>query len=312
LDCGAPAPQAIQLVLRNRLEEMCALRDRALDWSDPEGVHNMRVASRRLRSALADFKPYLYRGTLPRGQLKMIAAALGAVRDEDVSLLALESVKTKVDERVAAGIEAIADERRQRRLQGRAALEQAIRKEAIVEFQKEFLARVETAVRISGETSRSKAAQKKHTFRQVGVGVITNRLRDLSGGSECIYDPTRMKELHRLRILAKRSRYAVELFAPCWAEEFGTIAKEMARLQTSLGGLHDCDMWIDDVSARLKKSNRRKTDKANDPHYNDAAVWLLRYFARQRTKHYRDALSRWHQWQTRDFLNNLKNLLRKS
>src|SRR5258708_39778425 len=102
---------------------MCALRDRALDWNDPEGVHDMRVASRRLRSALADFKPYLRRGTLPRGRLKMIAAALGTVREEDVSLLALESLKTRVAERIAQGIEAIADERRRRRVPEPALLE---------------------------------------------------------------------------------------------------------------------------------------------------------------------------------------------
>src|SRR5258708_35338635 len=113
---------------------MCALRDRALDWNDPEGVHDMRVASRRLRSALADFKPDLRCGTLPRGRLKMIAAALGTVRDEDVSLLALESLKTKVAEQIAQGIEAIADERRRRRLNNSAVIGQTIVNAVVSEF----------------------------------------------------------------------------------------------------------------------------------------------------------------------------------
>ncbi len=59
LDCEASAAQAIVIVLRARFAEMCALRDAALEWSEPEGVHDMRVASRRLRSALRDFAPFM-------------------------------------------------------------------------------------------------------------------------------------------------------------------------------------------------------------------------------------------------------------
>ena len=312
VDCGAPAAEAIQIVLRNRLAELCALRDRALDWSDPEGVHDMRVASRRLRSAMADFKPYLRRGTLPRRRLKMIASALGKVRDEDVSLMALERLKTKVAEQTARGIEAIADERRRQRLHERVSLEKAVGNAAIFDFQQDFLTRLETAIQGSGETSTSKAARKNQTFRQVGVDVITQRLKVLIEGSECIYDPIRMKELHRLRILAKRLRYAVELFSRCWADEFKTIAKEVARMQTSLGGLHDCDIWIAELGRRIKKSNRAKNGGSSyDPH-TDAALWLLQYFARERTNHYGDALVCWQEWEATGFLAKLKELVRKN
>ena len=38
---------------------MCSLRNQALNWSDPEGVHDMRVSSRRLRGALHDFRDRL-------------------------------------------------------------------------------------------------------------------------------------------------------------------------------------------------------------------------------------------------------------
>ena len=142
--------------------------------------------------------------------------------------------------------------------------------------------------------------------------MITRRLKGLNEGSECIYDPIRMKELHRLRILAKRLRYAVELFSRCWADEFRTIAKEVARMQTSLGGLHDCDIWIAELGRRIKKSNRAKSDRsAYDPHA-DAAVWLLQYFARERTNHHGDALVRWQEWQATGFLTKLKELVRKN
>ena len=46
-------------VLRMYFEEVLALRENALNSADIEGVHQMRVAIRRLRSALRDFSPFL-------------------------------------------------------------------------------------------------------------------------------------------------------------------------------------------------------------------------------------------------------------
>ena len=300
-DVDAPVGEMIQRVLRTRLEEMCAWRGEALDWSDPEGVHNMRVASRRLRSALADFKPYLRPKSLPRKQLKTIAKALGTVRDEDVALQALEKLEARVEGKIARGIAAVFAERSRRRRQERIALEHAISTRSLAEFQDNFLARIETAV---------PDTLKATSFRQVGVEVISHRLKEIISESECIYEPMAVKKLHRMRILAKRLRYAVELFAPQWAGELKPVAKEIARLQTSLGRLHDCDVWIADIGARLR-SNMAE-DNRNDPCSPEAATWLLTHFVRGRTDRYRDALVRWQDWQENGLLANLKSLLRSS
>jgi len=58
LDCAAPAEKMIPVILRAQVKAMCALREKALNWKDPEGVHDMRVLSRRLRSTINDFRPY--------------------------------------------------------------------------------------------------------------------------------------------------------------------------------------------------------------------------------------------------------------
>src|SRR6266478_4332749 len=93
LDCAGPANKMVQLVLRAQLKAMCGCRDKALDWKDPEGVHDMRVLSRRLRSAVSDFRPYVRKATFPRLKLRAIANSLGDVRDEDVALMALDELK---------------------------------------------------------------------------------------------------------------------------------------------------------------------------------------------------------------------------
>jgi CHAD domain-containing protein len=132
----------LRLVLRAQLKAMCALRTRALNWDDLKGVHDMRVLSRRLRSAISDLKPYLGSSSLPRLKLRAIARSLGEVRDEDVALSALEELKFKASNQVTHGIEMFAQERCRRREKTRAALKRVISRSAIKEFRKEFLTKV--------------------------------------------------------------------------------------------------------------------------------------------------------------------------
>ncbi|MCA1555604.1 MAG: CHAD domain-containing protein, partial [Acidobacteria bacterium] len=99
LNCETDATQGIALVLRAKLEEMCEGRDAALSWTDIEGVHAMRVSSRRLRSALRDFAPYLPKKISPKS-LRDVARALGAVRDEDVAILMIEKLGAEAGDEV--------------------------------------------------------------------------------------------------------------------------------------------------------------------------------------------------------------------
>jgi CHAD domain-containing protein len=305
IDCQEAAAKAIQQVLLARVEEMCEFRERALDWNDPEGVHDMRVASRRLRSALSDFRPHLRKARLPSRKLKAIANSLGVVRDEDVVLTALDELRLQAGDKVADGIEAIAEEHRLERRQARAVLEAAIRPTLLAELRDDFRNRLDAATRTS-QTSGEKGEPQALTFCQIGPDVISLRLKHLSEAGNAFYHPLRTKQLHKLRILTKRLRYAVELFAPCVGKEFEAMAKEVARLQTSLGELHDCDVWIRDLGTRLKQEGKPAD---TDQRSQEASVWLLRHFVSERTKHYCDALRRWHQWETDGFLDRLSGML---
>ncbi|MGZ8844624.1 MAG: CHAD domain-containing protein, partial [Pyrinomonadaceae bacterium] len=225
----------IRLVLRAQLRAMCGVRDQALEWKDPEGVHDMRVFSRRLRCAINDFKPYFRKGSLPRPKLRAIARHLGGVRDEDVALMALEELESNAKGPAAAGIELLVKERRERRKRSRHALKAAIEKAAVEEFRKEFLLQLRTiTIVLPGQRRVAQPDDLPLSFGALGIVIIKARLKDFSAASPCLYLPFEIKKLHELRILAKRLRYAIELFAPCWGEELTAIAKEIAQLQTSL------------------------------------------------------------------------------
>lgn len=310
LDCEASAAAGIKLVLHTRMEEMCALRSTALDWSDIEGVHDMRVASRRLRSALRDFRPLMKRRKMRRAgeELKQVADALGFVRDDDVAIAALEKLAAEAPADVVPGIEQFAAERRERREGERASLTEAITEDHLLSLQSDFDQSLADAFKVSRKRKKKDDDDALHlSFRQAGMGIIEARFEELRSLSASLYQPFITRPLHDMRIAAKRLRYAIELFAQCWDENLTPFSKEVGEMQTSLGELHDCDVWLAEFGALLERQD--KNDAAGTEIGIDvaaaekrrAAVWLLRYFVKARTQHYRDALARWHDWETSDF-----------
>jgi CHAD domain-containing protein len=306
LDCGAEVGAGVRLVLRTRLEEMCAWRAAALDWSDPEGVHDMRVASRRLRSAVRDFSPYLRKRQFRRAKdgLKRLAAALGLVRDEDVALMALEKLEAEAPPGVAAGVGQFVAQRVRRRDRARARLERAMTEEALRELSEDFEDALAGGVKSQRKPLEGGASVV--SFRRAGSEIIRAGLAEFRELSPSLYSPLKPEPLHRLRIAAKRLRYAAELFAACWDEDaLAPFAREIARIQGSLGELHDCDVWIDELGGHLGRTERGEDDPAAE--MRRAAFWLLDYFVRERTHHFQNALARWREWEAEGFLSRLSD-----
>jgi len=311
LDLSAPADKMIQLALRTQLKAMCKLREKALDPKDSDGVHDMRVLLRRLRSHVSDFNPYLRKPGLSVVKMRALAKSLGAVRDQDVALAALKASKSGATGDAFEGIEMLESKRRTLREEALGALEKAIKPAAVDVVRDEFLARLaDVATVIPRKSARQGEGDSVLIFGQVASEVIAERLKEFRlAAAETIYRPAATKDLHELRILSKRLRYAIELFAPCWGKEMKEIAKEVSLIQTSLGELHDCDVWIEDLGNRLKRTTRKRRDDPDNARERAAAVWLLRHFTKERTEYYRDALARWEEWESQEFLDNLRSLI---
>lgn len=93
LSCDESFRSAAGKIIWTRFQEMMSFADAALEGSDPEGVHDMRVASRRLRAALELFQdvfPVKQLAPFRRG-VKELADTLGEVRDLDVLIERLEA-----------------------------------------------------------------------------------------------------------------------------------------------------------------------------------------------------------------------------
>jgi CHAD domain-containing protein len=116
LDCDEPFAQAAALVVGVRAVEVFEHSRDVLDVGEPERVHDMRVATRRLRAAMEVFAPCFprkrFRKTLK--DVKSLADALGARRDCDVEIESLGRLEEEVEpsdrEAVAAMIAGLREE----------------------------------------------------------------------------------------------------------------------------------------------------------------------------------------------------------
>src|SRR5689334_8470182 len=133
IECNEAAGAGIRQALAERFDEMYALRHAALKWKDPEGVHSMRVASRRLRSAFGDFAPYMTKRRLlsPLKEIRTIADALGEVRDQDVAMMALEELLKEAPSEFSKTLGELVETRKKVRDGARAELEELLGKDRL-------------------------------------------------------------------------------------------------------------------------------------------------------------------------------------
>ena len=123
-----PYAIAAARVVRVRADELFDHSENVLDTSDIERVHDMRVASRRLRAVLEIFEPCFPQGdfkTVLR-DVKALADALGERRDPDVHIEDMEEFEKHVLAAVRPGIEALVARLRARQTRGNDTLAAAL------------------------------------------------------------------------------------------------------------------------------------------------------------------------------------------
>ena len=207
---------------------------------DPEDVHRARVGTRRLRSDLGTFAPLLDEEWLSplRDELRWLAEALGAVRDADVMIERLRRQAASLPEPDTAALSPIFRRLTKERDEARGALLDAM-------CTPRYLALVERLV----EAARRPACRKKAKAPAADVvpGLVARPWRKLRKTVEALPDDPPDADLHRVRILAKRTRYAAEAAAPLFGKKATAFAAAVAGLQEVLGDHQDAvvaEAWL--------------------------------------------------------------------
>jgi len=252
---------------------------------------------------LRSFLPFLSEDslTLVVKQIKTIADALGEVRDQDVAIQALQELSAQAPKRFTDALERLINSRKEVQETARRNLKKEISKTRLKELSFEFYEAVNSVVQ-RHETTTSPDDQSSYT--DMAREIINDRLHDLEQLSKSLFYPNEVQPLHDMRIAAKRLRYAIELFQECWQSDIGSFAKHAALLQTDLGQLHDCDVWINDFRKRIGGFR-----KHHDQDEAETFVWLFTHYQEERSKHYREAFFRWSCWQADHLSHKLREML---
>jgi CHAD domain-containing protein len=207
---------------------------------DPEDVHQARVATRRLRSDLRTFRPALDPEWVDatRGQLRWLGQTLGEVRDRDVLIERLRGdVASVPSQDQKAGRDLLARLEEERGQAHRAALD-ALRSDR-------YVALVEELVQAATNPPTGELAAA--TGRDLARRMVRRSWRRLSRGVSALPEEPDDSQLHRIRILAKRCRYAAEAVAPVAGKPAERLASAVSGVQTVLGDLHDAvvaQQWL--------------------------------------------------------------------
>ena len=107
--------EAATRAVETRAEEVFEHREGVLDLSDVERVHDMRVATRRLRAAMEIFAECFPRKEHKRllKEVKQLADVLGERRDRDVAIATLDKVAGDLTATERPGLKHLQDELRE-------------------------------------------------------------------------------------------------------------------------------------------------------------------------------------------------------
>jgi CHAD domain-containing protein len=230
--------QALCRILRACLRHFFANEAIALAGDDPEGVHQMRVALRRLRSAIGLFRRFLP-ATLSDwivDEVRWLGTALGPARDWDVFLAELLApVRMALDEADLQALEAVVQARRDH---AACAVRDVIGSPRLTLFQLKLGEALE-ARDWAGQLAEADAARLSQPVESLAGELLARRHRKVrQAGND--FAALSADERHRLRIALKKLRYAAEFFRSLYDDKaVRRTIQHVSVLQDTLGHFND-------------------------------------------------------------------------
>ena len=223
---------------------------------DPEYVHDMRVAARRLRTALlvlSDGFPEAERDSFSK-DLQWVGRSLGRVRDLDVALEHVARLEAEAPDVERPALHVFRQDLSIRRAERRLRMIERLDSERYAAFVDRARAFCE-----GGPPSAGAVTNGVTPAYVVASSIVSRWMDGMREAYEKAESTLDTEDLHALRIAAKHARYAIEYFADLEGLGATRRAKRIAGLQDFLGDLRDAEA----LSRRIRKYARTvpKKDK---------------------------------------------------
>jgi triphosphatase len=222
LSCGGVA----FAILRRHFGQMLAHEPGVRLGEDPEELHDMRVATRRLRAALKLYSDFLpKRSERYERDLRWVAGALGEVRDLDVHLEGLSEEASRNGE----VLEEVVSLLRERRNEARRGMLEALDSNRYERLIASF----------SATLRRGRSPTPTSPILEVAPNLIRDRYKKVRKSANRLSEDSPPEHYHDLRKKGKRLRYALEPLQEIYGKQAKKMVKLLKKIQDDLGDHQD-------------------------------------------------------------------------
>jgi len=233
-----PMSEAGRKVLYLHFKRMLAHEPGTRLGQDPEALHDMRVATRRMRAAFQLFAPYFDAKALaPFGKrLRRLGRSLGTVRDLDVLLQKAQSYAANLPPDQADSLDPLLAAWQTHREVARRQMLEYLDSPAYRKFVTEFETFLTTPN--AGALAASPGQPEPYQVRHIVPRLIFTRYESVRA-YEPLLPAASLDTLHQLRIECKGLRYSLEFFREVLGPEAAGLIKQVVAMQDLLGELQD-------------------------------------------------------------------------
>ena len=205
---------------------------------DPEELHDLRVAGRRLDAILRQFQAFLPPEFLSvRATLKSVLNALGHARDLDVALGELQNFRRKLPKPDRAGLEPLEEHLVSERGRARAQMLKVLDSIWVRKSLQELTSLLTTPV---AALEASAADLALHA----SPGMIRQRFRKLRKRADLLGADSSTDEYHEVRGQVKKLRYVLEAVADLYGKPADDMIRALRRWQENLGLQQDAAVAV--------------------------------------------------------------------
>ena len=226
IDATLTAGEVAFAILRRHYATMLAHEPGVRLGEDPEELHDMRVATRRLRAALKLYSDFLpKRSERYERDLRWVAGALGEVRDLDVHLQRLCEESSRNGE----VLEQVVSLLRERRIEARKRMLEALdsnRYERLL-------------ANLSGTLRGGRSPSTTAPILEAAPDLLRDRYKKVRKAANKLREDSPPEHFHDLRKKGKRLRYALEPLQEIYGKQAKKMVKLLKKTQDDLGDHQD-------------------------------------------------------------------------
>ena len=291
-------------------ENLLKCLDAITKRDDIEDIHDLRVASRRIRTALTIFSSSFSKKREKQWQdaVRSVTQKFGKTRDLDVQIDFLESLLSDIQvRRIRSGLLRIhlrlIQQRRKINLKIDKHTEAFLKDKDILEMHKtmqDFL--------LAGEPS-----EFPPELYQLAFNTIHSALDQFLYYEVFLHHPDKVHELHLMRIAAKQLRYTLEVFLNIYHGKMEPFLEIMRSIQQQLGQIRDCDVWLAFIPAFTQKEKQRTLNYYGNSsamkRYQPGFEYLQQNREDERKKLYAHFMADWQIWRKQEVWLKLRELI---